>query len=378
MTEDLADLRRELDGLDRGLVDLVARRLEVVSRIGRAKTDSDHPVRDLPRERAVLDRVEALARERGVSPELVHRVFREIIGHAVDRQTGALLVLPEEPVGVAVVGRDRAAALAARKYLSGLGVQGVLSLQRSPRAAIEAVQSGRAALAVLPVESSTSGTIGLVHELLERSTLSVVGEELWRGEHGLVADRPLDAQQVRTVLLTEADEQACTGFLATLSGAERRTVATPALALEGLDGAAGQVALVPLDAVEEDGLVVLRTRLADQQEVTRLLVLAREPVRVPPRVPCKTSLHLVTGHAEGALLRCLSVLSAAGVTMTRLESRPVAGRPFEYAFFVDVEGNIADAGTRRAVEELRDVARSVRVLGSYPAKLLHGDAATMG
>ena len=128
--------------------------------------------------------------------------------------------------------------------------------------------------------------------------------------------------------------------------------------------------------MQDDGLVVLRTRLADEQEVTRLLVLAREPVHVPPRVPCKTTLHLVTGHAEGALLRCLAVLSDAGLTMTKLESRPVAGRPFEYAFFVDVEGNVADAPTRAAFDRLREVARSVRVLGSYPAKVLHADVPT--
>lgn len=368
---DLAALRTELDAVDRGLVDLVARRLEVVSRIGEAKRDSDHPVRDLPRERAVLDRVEALARKRGVSAELVRRVFREVIGHAVDRQTGALLALPDQPVSVAVVEDDLTAALAARKYLSGLGVQGDVVARRSARAVVAAVEQGASHLALLPVENSVTGSVGLLHELLERSALHVVGEEVWRVERCLVGGSLAPASRL---VGTDADLDACTGFLAGLTGVEVVPVATFAAALGEV--AQGAVALLPVDAVPE-GVGVLRRDLGDAREdVTRLLVLGRHPVEVPPRVPCKTTLHLVTPHAEGALLRCLEVLSSAGLTLTKLESRPVPGRPFEYAFFVDVEGNTADPGTAAAVERLRGVATSVRVLGSYPAKVLHADALT--
>lgn len=371
MTDPLALLRAELDGLDRGLVDLVGRRLDVVARIGRAKADGDRPVRDLARERAVLDRAEALAREHGVPPELVRRVFREVIGHAVDRQTGALLALPDEPVAVAVVEHDTTAASAARKHLSGLGVRGGPSPRRSPRAVLAAVERGECALAVLPVENSASGSVGGLHELLERSTLSVVGEEVWRVEHCLVAREPLD--HLDEVVAAPADADACSGLLATLP----RTVLVPAAsAAEALALLSGtRAALVPVDAVPADGIVVLRRDVGDEREnVTRLLVLAREPVEVPHRVPCKTTLRLVTPHAEGALLACLQVLSDAGLTLTRLESRPVPGRPFEYAFFVDVEGNVADPATHEAVERLRTVASAVRVLGSYPAKVLHADA----
>ena len=369
----LALLRDELDGLDRGLVDLVARRLEVVARIGQAKADGDRPVRDLVRERAVLDRAEALARERGAPPELVRRVFREVIGHAVDRQAGALLALPPEPVEVAVVEGDTTAASAARKHLSGLGVRGGATPRRSARAVVAAVEQGECALGVLPVETSASGGVGGLLELLERSTLSVVGEEVWRVEHCLVAGSALD--DVQEVVAAAADADACSGFLAASPRTALLTAGSAAEALRLLVGAPARAALVPVDAVPATGLVVLRRDVGDQREnVTRLLVLAREPVAVPPRVPCKTSLRLVTPHAEGALLRCLQVLSDAGLTLTRLESHPVAGRPFEYAFSVDVEGNVADPVTAAAIDRLRAVAASVRVLGSYPAKVLHADA----
>ncbi|MCU1691995.1 MAG: chorismate mutase / prephenate dehydratase [Frankiales bacterium] len=377
--DELDRLRAELDTLDRGLVDLVARRLEVVAKVGEAKRDTDRPVRDLARERAVLDRVEALARDRGVSPDLVRRVFREVIGHAVDRQNGALLTLPAEPVEVAVVEDDPVAAHAARKHLSGLGVRGEVRTRRGPRGVVAAVERGECALAVLPVESSVSGSVGLLHELLERSTLYVVGEEVWRVEHCLVGTRELPVDDVATVVGTDEDTEACAGFLDALPHATSSPVGSAAEALQRVrDDATGcTAALLPVDAVPAEGVVVLRRDVADVREnVTRLLVLARHPVDVPPRVPCKTTLRLVTAHAEGALLRCLAVLSDAGLTMTKLESRPVPGRPFEYAFFVDVEGNVADPATSAAFDRLRAVATTVRVLGSYPAKVLHSDALT--
>jgi chorismate mutase/prephenate dehydratase len=97
-------------------------------------------------------------------------------------------------------------------------------------------------------------------------------------------------------------------------------------------------------------------------------------VRVPPRVPSKTSLVLVTRHEEGALLRCLDLLSRTGHSLTKLESRPRPGSPFEYLFFLDFEGNVADRRTQEVLDALREAAVAVKILGSYPAKVVRGDA----
>ena len=104
------------------------------------------------------------------------------------------------------------------------------------------------------------------------------------------------------------------------------------------------------------------------------MVLSRTPTTVDLRIPCKTSLILVTGHEEGDLLRCLEVLSGSGHSMTKLESRPRPGRPWEYMFFLDFEGNAADPRTAAALDELRAAALFVKILGSYPAKALRAPA----
>ncbi len=120
---------------------------------------------------------------------------------------------------------------------------------------------------------------------------------------------------------------------------------------------------------------MLRHNISDLTDnYTRFVVLSRTAAAVDLRIPCKTSLILVTGHEEGDLLRCLEVLSGSGHSMTKLESRPRPGRPWEYMFFIDIEGNAADPRTAAALDELRAAALFVKILGSYPAKALRAPA----
>lgn len=376
---DLDQLRRELDQVDRALVELIARRLEVVAGVGAAKARTEHPVRDPERERAVLDRLAGLARARGVSEELVRRLFRELIGHAVDQQVAELLGTPSEPVVVGFQGVAHAYShLAARKHAAGRSWQARYEGHQSFADVVAALEQGRCDIAVLPIENTTAGSINQVYDLLQASDVSVVGEETWRVDHCLatVADVPL--RDLRRVLSHPQGLEQCAAFLRTLPEVVPVTVFDTAEAMRAVaeQGDSTAAAIGSAEAAEAHGLVLLRRGLADQEENwTRFLVLAREPVAVAPRVPSKTSLALVTRHEEGALLRCLEILSRSGHSMTKLESRPRPGRPFEYLFFLDFEGNVADVRTRDVVAELRAAALSLKVLGSYPAKVVRADVA---
>ena len=109
-----------------------------------------------------------------------------------------------------------------------------------------------------------------------------------------------------------------------------------------------------------------RSRVANQTEnYTRFLVTAREPEPCPPGTPCKTSLVLSTLHQKAALAKCLNVLADHDLNLTKLESRPLRDAPFEYLFYLDFEGNVAEPAARAAVEALESHTSFLKVLGSY-------------
>ena len=123
------------------------------------------------------------------------------------------------------------------------------------------------------------------------------------------------------------------------------------------------------EAARAHSLTIVRSDIGNQDEILmRYVALARAPLPVDLRVACKTSLILSTRHEKGALLRCLQALGDYGLSMTKLESRPRPNRPWEYMFFVDFEGNLADARVAAALDSLRAETLFLKVLGCYPAK----------
>jgi chorismate mutase/prephenate dehydratase len=375
---DLSAIRQELDNVDRSLVELLARRFALVEAVGEAKGTTDTPIRDLDRERTVLGKVSALAVDQGVSPDLVRRVFREIIGHAVDRQVAELTRTSTAPLTVAFQGVPLAYShLAAQKYLAASGREARYAGQVTFADVVTAVESGQADLAVLPIENTTAGSINQVYDLLQRSRVHVVGEETWRVDHCLAALEEVPIASLTRVLSHPQGLEQCSNFLRENADVRAVTVFDTAEAMRVVaqSGEPSWAAIGSQEAADAHGLTVLRRGLADQEEnFTRFLVLAREPIVVPSRVPAKTSVVLVTRHEEGALVQCLDALARTGHSMTKLESRPRPGSPFEYLFFLDFEGNTAEPRTQAVLEEIGRSAKELKVLGSYPAKVVRGDA----
>ncbi len=369
----LPALREHLSDLDKKIVELIAERFRVVSDVSREKAGSDAAIRDPERERQVLDAVEQIARVEGAPVDLVRRMYRDLLGESVSRQvSGRAGHTRQERVRVAVQGAEHTFSfLAAQKYLSASEREGELVASRTYQAAFDALKSGEVDLAVLPIENTIAGSINEVYDLLRENDVSIVGEETWNVDHCLagVSEVPLGA--VRHVLSDLDGLEQCSAFVQALAKA------TPVLHFDAGDamrtvaeaGDPTQVAIGAPEAAAAHGLVVLRRGIANQAEnFTRFVVLARHPVAVDLTAPCKTSLIFVTRHEHGALMRSLDVLGNSGHSMTKLESRPRPGRPWEYMFFLDFEGNVADPRTASALDDLRSTSLHMKMLGSYPAK----------
>jgi chorismate mutase / prephenate dehydratase len=375
---ELLALRDRLGNLDQRIVELIAERFRVVGDVAKEKAASDAAIRDTDRERQVLAAVEHIARTEGAPVNLVRRIYRDLLAESVSRQVSSRSgVQRDVALRVAVRGEHSFGFLAAQKYLAARDVESELIVTRTYQAAVDALKSGEVDLAVLPIENTAAGSIDETYDLLRENEVSIVGEETSSVDYCLcgVSDIPLGA--ISQVLAAVDGLEQCSRFLQSLPNASQvlQFDTGAAMRLVHAAGDSTQVAIGAAEAAAAHGLVVLRRGIANHAEnYTRFVVLARHPVGVELSAPCKTSLILIARHEHGALMRSLGVLAASGHSMTKLESRPRPGRPFEYMFFIDFEGNIADPRTADALDDLRSTALHLKILGSYPATTTQGDA----
>ena len=374
----ISDLRRSLDEVDSGIVGLIAQRSRVIAEIGRLEEHGTSAVQDADRERQVLAGVEAVAADLGVSAILVRRIFRELIGDSAARQARQLAGAATGRLRVAFQGSAHAYSdAAARKYLAARGAEGDLAGYGTCGQAVGALLAGEVDLAVLPIENTSAGSINEVYTVLREHDLFIAGEETWKVDHCLAAVQDVPLSSLSRILSHPQGLEQCAQFLQSLPHALPASCfgAAGAMAAVAATGDPSAAAIGSAEAAQAHGLVVLRHGIADSPDnYTRFVVLSAAATPVDARIACKTSLILITRHEEGALLRCLEILSGSGHSMTKLESRPRPGRPWEYLFFLDFEGNAAEPRTAAALDELRLAAQYLKVLGSYPAKALRHPA----
>jgi chorismate mutase/prephenate dehydratase len=377
MTDDrLEDLRRQLDAIDDGLVDLLADRQDAVKRVAEVKAHSDAPLRDAAREAGQLARLADRARARGLDELLVARLFREVIDLSVRTQEMHLGVNARSnaarPITVVFQGSEGAFShIAGRRFFAPRPTGVTFRGQATFRGMLEQVRSSVADYAMLPIENTTSGSVHDAYDALSHTDLAIVGEEVLRIEMCLVGVADVPLESLRKVYSHPQALSQCTAFLASLPQVTVETFIDTAMSVERVKNEADptHAAIASAEAADLHGLHLLRRDIANHREnYTRFLVIAREAEPWDPRVPCKTSVMFVMPHERGALLACLDVLAGHGLNLTKLESRPMPGRPFEYLFYVDVEGNIADLNVRTALEEISTLTRSLKVFGSYPSR----------
>ena len=368
-------VRSEIDALDAELVRLLAQREACVRDVARQKaTDPSLPGLDAERERAQLAAWTERARAHGLSGTLAQRVLREILVHSRRSQEPALrgacapravrVVFQGEPLAYSDLAASR---LMATRHAAGAERRGVPTFA----AAVAAVRRKEADYAFLPVENSCIGAIEEVTAVLLDEGLSIVDEEIGEVRHVLAARPGTALADVRRVRSHPAALAQCRTALARLGALPEpwhdTAGAAADLAREDERTAAGCAVICSREAAAAHGLVVLAEDVADDpQNVTRFVLLAREPEPAPRGVPIKTSLAVLLDHRRGALARFLQELAAAGVNLTRIESRPRPRTPWQYEFLVDFEGTLADGA--RALERARLHCNVLRVLGSYPAR----------
>jgi prephenate dehydratase len=231
----------------------------------------------------------------------------------------------------------------------------------------DAVHENKIGLGVVPIENSIGGSIHRNYDLLVEGDLAIVGEVQVPVVHNLLALPGVRLEDVRRVLSHPQALAQCAGFLRTLTDVEAiATYDTAGSAKMVRDEGRRDTAAIASDrAGRLFGLEAIRTSVEDfKDNITRFLAIGRE--RVPLGTPDKTSVVFTLKSEPGALFKALSVFALRGIDLTKLESRPVPGRPWEYRFYVDVAAAREDLACARAIVHLAEFADSLRTLGSYP------------
>ncbi len=239
----------------------------------------------------------------------------------------------------------------------------------SIRKVFEAVEVGRVDAGLVPMDNSQAGSINETYDLFLRHGLHLTGETVVRVDHCLMALPGTSIDDLTEVISHPQAVAQCEEFLAALgvrvvaeydtAGAAKRIVD------EKLDTTA---AIASRRAAELYGLSVLAERIQNYPDnYTRFGVLARDPE--PLSEPTKSSLVFGVGHVAGSLYRCIGAFAERHLSMSKLESRPRPGRPWEYVFYADVEAPADAPAMVEALSEVSEHATFTRLLGSYASGL---------
>ncbi len=361
--------------MDEAILDRLSDRRALVERVLALKDAAGTALRDPDRETAMRAALVKKGRARGLDAALVEALFDHVIADSVRLQAGLLVRRRNEsafegPLAVAYHGApgaysERAAVTFFGPIAPGAAYRGYETF----RDVVAAVERGEARFGVLPIENTSAGSINETYDLLGASALSIVGEAIAPIEHCLAGTAEVPLASIRKIYSHPMALAQCADFLATLPSAVPEPYYNTALAARKVHEEADptHAAIVSVEAAATYRLVVLRDRIADRSaNFTRFNVVGRESIAIDPRVPTKTSLLFSTRHEEGALARCLAILAARHRNLTKLESRPRPNTPWEYLFYLDFDGSLADADVRAALEELRLATTFLKVLGSYP------------
>jgi arogenate/prephenate dehydratase len=231
----------------------------------------------------------------------------------------------------------------------------------------EAVRSGRTSHGILPVENSIGGSIHRNYDLLLEHDLPIVAEAELPVVHNLLSMPGTTLQTVRRVFSHPQALAQCEMFLHTLPGIEivatYDTAGSARMIREG--NLTDTAAIASLRAGEIFGLSVLQAGIQDYEDnITRFVIIGRDGKALGQ--PDKTSLAFALHNGPGALFKALSVFALRDIDMTKLESRPARGRPWEYVFYADLSAGREELRCGRAIVHLAEFARWVKTLGSFP------------
>jgi prephenate dehydratase len=230
----------------------------------------------------------------------------------------------------------------------------------------DSVVSAKSDVALAPIENSLAGSIHQNYDLLLRHDLHIVGEYLLRVRHCLIANPGVRMENIQKAISHPQALGQCAAYLRN-HGIKAEQVYDTAGSVKMLkeSGARDVAAIASRRAAELYGMQILEEGIEDNPEnYTRFLAVQRESI--VPQGEAKTSIVFTLKNVPGSLFKAMSVFALRDIDLTKIESRPLQGKPWEYLFYIDFVGSMYDEACKHALSHLGEYAAMLRVLGSYP------------
>lgn len=368
---DLQELREQLEDVDRQLLTLLGRRMAMVEPVAETKIHRAFPFRDPGREDLVIQRVRHLAVELNLDPHAVERLYRTIMEMSISHQQAHLQGMTEVALRVAYQGVEGAYShLAAQNRYTGRPGGVRLTGYEAISEAAEAVRTGDADFALLPIENSTAGSINETYDELAGGGLTITAEVISQVEHCLLGIPGTRLEDLRRVISHPQALMQCEEFLRTLPAAKAVAEFDTAGAARKVkeEGDETVAAIASQSAAKLLGLQILAQGIQMQKgNSTRFVEVAIEASPCPDaKLPCKTSMLLSLDHSAGTLGEILVSFGRRQLQLAKIESRPIPKDPWKYRFYLDVEDHADSAKMGEALEAIRPLVAELRILGSYP------------
>ncbi len=373
---DLGILRQQLDEIDKEIVELYQRRMNICEDVARYKIANGKMVLDKEREKQKINTLTALA-ENEFNEKGIQELFEQIMSMSRKLQYRMLaenkenLRLPFEPI-------DKIAKKDVRVVFQGdVGAYSHIAMERFFGAKIEnfhvdtfrqamcALEEGSADYAILPIENSTAGVVSEIYDLLVEFENYIVGEQIIKIEHCLLGIPGAKIEDIKTVYSHPQSLMQSASFLNRYPW-QQISLLNNAFAAKKVkeDKDKTQAAVASEMAAQIYGLEVLEKGINQvDNNCTRFIIVANRKVFYEQAK--KISLCFEIPHESGSLYHILSHFIYNNLNMTKIESRPIPQRNFEYRFFIDFDGNLKDSAVRNALRGLREETMNLKILGNY-------------
>lgn len=374
---DLLECRKKLDDIDAQIVKLYEERMDICAKVAEDKIKTGKKVFDRDREQQKIETVKSLAsnpfRAHGVEElfmqlmSMSRKLQYGILGeHGINGRLPFIAVDSLDVENATVVYQGTEGAYSQQAMFAYFGENVKNFNVTTFREAMLAIAEGNADFGVLPIENSSAGIVSENYDLLEDFENYIVAEQIISIDHCLLGLEGADESCITDVYSHPQALMQCNEYLTAHPDMVKHEFQNTALAAKKIveDGILTQAAIAGLPAAKAHGLKVLKESINySSRNSTRFIIVTNQKIfRKDAR---KISICFEIPHESGSLYRILSNFIYNDINMNRIESRPIPDRPWEYRFFIDIEGNLAEDGVRNALRGIREETKNMKILGNY-------------